>query len=188
MKNYIKGTKVALIVTLLLASINVFSIEGQVDNIPTGWSKSGANAKEFIVQLDKNESYSGNSSMFIFSKENNLDSNGLLSVTQFSSAKEYQGKRLKVSLHLKGNIKKGHFGVWFQTYDKKQNILDRRYTSFTEANAAADWTESSVVIDINENVESVLYGIYVNGRGQYWMDNVSVEIVSDETPLAGIIQ
>ena len=188
MKSYIDGMKITFASTLMLTSIYVFSVEKQVDNIPTGWNKSGGNAEEFIVQVDKDESYSGNNSMSIFSIDQSADHNGLVSVTQFSSAEEYRGKRLKVSIHLKGYIDRGHFGVWFQTYDNKQNILDRRYTSFTEASAIKEWTASSVVVDIKDNVASILYGVYVNGRGQYWIDNVNVQSVSDETALAGIIQ
>lgn len=188
MKKYVKGSRVHLAATMLLLANSAFSSNTQVDNIPIGWSKSGTNAEEFVVQLDREASYSGNNSTAIRSIDKDAQGNGQLTVFQFSSAADYRGKRLKVSIYLKGNIHKGQFGVWFQTFDDKQNTLERVFTSFTETDTVSTWTESSVVIDINKNVENILYGIYVDGRGEYWMDYVTIDTVSNDTPLSGTIK
>src|SRR5262249_45969652 len=63
-----------------------------------------------------------------------------------------------------------------QTSDYMQN----RPVMFT-----TDWTRQEVVLDVPRNAVGVTYGFMLGGSGQAWLDDVAIDVVSEDVATTG---
>jgi hypothetical protein len=86
-------------------------------------------------------------------------------------------------MFIKANNPDSQAGLWFQTLDENRKTLGRHSNVPKEGRQRSDWSEASIVVDIDKQVSDMIFGIYVSGKGKFWLDKVSFEIVAKDTPL-----
>ncbi len=50
-----------------------------------------------------------------------------------------------------------------------------------------DWATHSVVLDVAEEAETILFGIFLSLQGQVWMSDVHLDVVGQEVPTTDIL-
>jgi hypothetical protein len=45
-----------------------------------------------------------------------------------------------------------------------------------------EWRTEQVLLDVPEHASTVTYGVSLHGGGQVWIDNVRIEVVSEQIP------
>lgn len=50
-----------------------------------------------------------------------------------------------------------------------------------------DWQEYSVVLDVPEEAKSVNYGFFVSGKGQVWVNGLTVTKVGSDVPVTNML-
>jgi len=179
---------------LLIFLFNCIELQAK-DEIPDGWDKwvnSAYSPTAYEVGIDTKVFYSPPKSYYIKFIEPTSKSNNYIpsaSIHQYLSGKDFLGKRIRVSAFLKGdslNKKASLFIHIFSHKDGKAEYLRQADNPILGINGTTNWKLCSVVVDVPENAHRFLYGIYIEGEGQAWIDDVNIEIVGKDIPEKGV--
>lgn len=173
---------------LILAAVPaaVLLTAGYNTQIPNGWFPAGSNPSEYEMSIDKKIFQNGNSSAFIKSKSPKLNDFGTL--MQTIDAKDYLGKRLKLSGHIKSQDVNGWSGMWMRIDgDNNQqlgfdNMQNRAITGTT------NWEKYEIVLDVPGNSKTLNYGVLLGGNGKVWIDNLKMEEVDKNVPVTNLMK
>jgi len=149
--------------------------------LPEGWLKAGSVPADYKMGVDVNINFDGGKSAFI--EADNTDSSGFGTLMQNASVEDYLGKRVQLTIYIKALDVTGWTGAWFRIDGEQvkplafDNMSNRAITDTTE------WTKYTMVLDIPNNATNMAYGVLLNGNGKVWFDNLSFEIVDNNTPV-----
>ncbi len=145
-----------------------------------GWFKTGSKAKSYEVGLNSAASKTGKKCAYIKSVEENI--NGFGALMQRCDAKNYLGKRVKMTAYIKAENVKNWSGMWLRVdskYSKKSlsfdNMRDRPIKGTT------DWVKCEIILNVPKESSTLNYGVLLNGEGEVFFDRVSFEILGDIT-------
>ncbi|MDJ0288373.1 MULTISPECIES: helix-turn-helix domain-containing protein [Bacillus] len=145
-----------------------------------GWGLSGSHPHMYEMGVDTAEFHTGKQSGVLSSKEG-VQEGQFATMMQGFQAKEYVGKRLKLSAFLKTeNVSSA--GIWMRVDDGKgdtvqfDNMQNRPVTDSTE------WNQYAIVLDIPTRSESIHFGVLLSGHGTVWADGFRFEEVDEKTP------
>lgn len=148
-----------------------------LDGIPN-WFVTGSNIDKFQVELDRIEFYSGKQALLLESKkESEVQSGDFITVMQQFSASNYLEKRVRFTGYLHTLIKEGRASLWIRvdgnnmTQLKFDNMLNRPVVGETK------WQPYSCVVDVPKEAEIINIGVLLEGIGQVWADQFSLDIV-----------
>ena len=168
--------------TIILSLLIVVSIgfNSCNQNLLKGWFKAGNSPKSYKIGLDNSIFQNGEKSAFIESTESDI--NGFGTLMQTCSAKEYLGKKVKMSGFIKTENISNWVGMWLRIDSKKNsdmkyfdNMRDR------QIKGTINWTKYEIILDIPTNSNSMNFGVLINGTGKVWFDNLSFEVVGKST-------
>ncbi|MFT5436740.1 MAG: hypothetical protein ACI840_001389 [Ulvibacter sp.] len=168
--------KIFSIVVVLAILIGTYSFTplNNLDN----WFKAGSNPNGYETRLDTSTFYTGVSSAIIESKEKKTKGFGTL--MQSCSAKNYLGKRVKLSGYLKTENVKKWAGLWFRVDGENQKrVLSFENMRQRKIKGTTDWTKHEITLDVPKNALSLNFGSLIVGSGKVWFDNISFEVVAD---------
>ena len=145
---------------------------------PTGWSHAGANPDRYTIGVDSQVAHGGRRSAFLESHAS--ASAGMWStIPQTIDAAPYLGRRLRVSAYLRGRAPASceAFVRVDGQYEGKPATLRFTSTEQKPQRCGAEWREFSLVVDVPEGSEKIVYGFGIKGRGRVWIDDVGVMAV-----------
>lgn len=97
---------------------------------------------------------------------------------QTCSAREYLGKRIKMTGFIKTQDIKNWAGMWLRIDGKANknslsfdNMQDRPIQGTTE------WKQYTIKLDVPENAFTLNFGALLKGTGKVWFDDVKFEII-----------
>jgi hypothetical protein len=177
-KETMKNLQKTIILSLLIiVSIGFMSCN---KNLPKDWFKAGNSPKNYKIGLDNSIFQNGEKSAFIESTESEI--NGFGTLMQTCSAKEYLGKKVKLSGFIKTENISKWVGMWLRIDPIKSpsteyfdNMRDNQIKGTT------NWTKYEIILDIPTNSNSMNFGVLINGTGKVWFDNLSFEVVGNST-------
>ena len=147
--------------------------------LPEPWFEAGY-PDNYSVGIDSEIYHTAPRSVFIVSDKKR--SRGFGCIMQTSSAKDYLGKKIKLSGYLKSEKVKGWAGFWLRVDDEKSgksvsfdNMKDRSIKGTT------DWTRYEIVLYVPKNSSTLNYGALLSGAGKIWFDSVVIEEVPMDT-------
>ena len=166
------------IVSLGFISCNQNS--NQNKGLSNEWFKAGNSPQSYEVGLDKSISQNGNNSSFIESKESKIQGFGTL--MQTCSAKEYLGKKVKMSGFIKTEQVSDWVGMWLRI-DPNNSPSNKYFNNMSKnpIKGTTNWTKYEIVLDVPSNSNSLNFGVLISGTGKVWFDNLSFEIVGNST-------
>ena len=148
------------------------------------WFKAGSEPTKYEMGIDTETFKIGGSAAYIASKETKIKGFGTL--MQSCSAKDYLGKRIKMSGYVKSDEVKGWAGLWLRvdgTNGTKplamDNMGDRKIIGTTE------WTEYHITLDVPSESTTLNFGALLDGTGKIWFDNITFTIVDNSTKTTG---
>jgi hypothetical protein len=153
-------------------------------NEPEGWFKSGSNPSDYDVSIDQNERLRSKPSCYIKSHDS---PRGFCTLMQIFEADAYLGKRVKLTGNAKSEALEDWAGFWMRVDgpEKKQlsfdNMQDRPIKGTT------GWTKYQVVLDVPKDGVHIAFGLLMGGRGQIWMADLALEIVSQDVPATDLV-
>ncbi|HEX2937266.1 MAG TPA: helix-turn-helix transcriptional regulator [Bacteroidales bacterium] len=140
-----------------------------------GWFKAGNKPNSYSVGLDKSIYKSGGSSAFIESIEKRI--NGFGTLMQTCSAKDYLGKRIKITAYIKSEKVSDWAGMWMRVDSKTREPLSFDNMQDRAIKGSKDWTKCEIVLDVPEESGTLNFGILISGTGKVWFDDISFEVV-----------
>jgi hypothetical protein len=101
----------------------------------------------------------------------------------------YLGKRLKMSAWVMTKLTSGTANLWIRVDGEwnKNSIKPGCFDNMEDRpiSGETDWTQYDLVVDVPETSNHVWFGCYLDGKGQLWMDDFSLQTVGKEVPLTG---
>ena len=169
--------KIASITLLILLSIGLNSC---AENSPKHWYIAGSNPERYSVGIDKSKAKNGQQSAFLMS--NNATPNQFGTLMQSCDAKEYTGKKIKMSGFIKSEKVRDWSGLWLRidsTYNPTIKYFDNMRNR--PIGGDTDWTKYEIIMDVPKNSFSMNFGVLLTGTGKVWIDNVKFEIIGNST-------
>ena len=143
--------------------------------VPTGWSAAADDPKSYRVGVDRQVQYQGKPSVFLGALV--PEPNGVVALTQQFDAKQYQGKRVRLSAVLRAE-------------NVVQAALSLRQTSGAEISGdvsslsgSHSWKLYAVVIDVPESANTLSFSVRLKGTGKVWSSNFDFHEVAKSVPL-----
>ena len=154
------------------------------DMIPEGWFKSGSEPQDYLIGIDRESSEQGHSSAFIKSKE--LKPSGYCDLMQEIKAENYRGERVRLS----GYVKTKFVSYWAGLFLIVEDNMDRPIAFDNMQNRPlvgnSDWVKYEIVLDVPQNSEKILFGASLHGKGEIWIDNLKLLVVSKNVPVTDL--
>jgi len=151
---------------------------------PTGWFNAGSKPKSYEMGIDKGAGQDGKNAATIKSIDKKIDGFGTL--MQQSKPDKYHGKRIKMTGFVKSENVTTWAGLWFRVDQAgSQQPLSFDNMGDRPIKGTTDWTKYEIVLDVPSNASLIAYGALLDGTGQIWFDNITIEIVDDNVPTTG---
>ncbi|MEM7457369.1 MAG: hypothetical protein AAF456_23740 [Planctomycetota bacterium] len=178
--------------TVLCAQADVLvngNFEAVEEDLPDGWefnSQSGGR-----IYIDQEDAVSGDRSVLVDATESSDENDRLFAnLSQLLDGKPFQGKRMRFRASVKtaDMAPDATANLWFrvdrETADDSylvgafDNMQDRPIR-------LTEWDEYEIVLDVDDDAEQIIVGMFVIGTGKAWIDRVSFEEVGDEVATTG---
>jgi hypothetical protein len=171
--------------------ISVFPQENQFPNVnlplekqkdvPSGWILSGSNPRDYEIEQDSYDPYSGYFSVYLTSAVSRPQ--GYVTLMQVIKADNYKGERICFSGYVKAKFVSDWAGLWMRVDD-----VIGRPLSFDNMNERpivgnSDWVKYEVVLDVPTNSSEISFGVLLDGSGQIWIDNLEIKVVGLDIPV-----
>lgn len=159
----------------------VESTKSKLEAIPSGWCLSGSHPADYIAGIDKTQAHSGSQCASLVNRVAAPDVAGFATLMQEVSAKNYAGKRIKMSAWLKTEEIQSWASLWLSVYGPAgrtnvsfDNMCDRTITGTTS------WTKHDIVLDVPFDGTKLGFGAILAGVGQLWVDDFTFEEVGSD--------
>ncbi|MBN8697462.1 MAG: hypothetical protein J0L87_13105 [Bacteroidetes bacterium] len=150
-------------------------------DLPTGWGKAGSKPDSYEMGIDKGAGQNGTNAATVKSIDKTIEGFGTL--MQQCVVGKYLGKRVRMTGFIKSENVSNWAGFWFrvdQAGTQKSIALDNMANR--PIKGTTDWTKYELVLDVPKNASLISYGALLNGTGQIWFDNITIEIVDNTIP------
>lgn len=156
-------------------------------DLPTGWFNAGSKPKSYEMGIDKGAGQDGKNAATIKSIDKEISGFGTL--MQQSKPDKYLGKRIKMTGVVKTENVANWAGLWFRV-DQEGSKEPLSFDNMHERpiKGTSDWKKYEIVLDVPNNASLIAYGALLEGTGQIWFDNITIEIVDNSTPTTGSIK
>ena len=166
-------------VLLLLTTVALLSFD-----LPTGWFAAGSKPKSYEMGIDKGAGKDGKNAATIKSIDKKIEGFGTL--MQQSKPDKYLGKRIRMTGFVKSENVSTWAGLWFRVDQAgSQQSLSFDNMGDRPIKGTTGWTKYEIVLDVPSNASLIAYGALMDGTGQIWFDNITIEIVDDNVPTTG---
>lgn len=150
-----------------------------------GWGRTGWAPGAYDYSTDTSTAYEGESSARIKSKSPFEGADQYTLLEQYLNAKQYVGKRVRVTGYLKSVDVRGVAGLFLRTYDLSggQSVVDLSRLEDKQVTGTTDWGKYEVVMDVPDNTYAISYGLSITGQGEVWLDALALEVVGTDVPV-----
>lgn len=162
--------------------------QAAANEVPEGWVVAGTAPQDYQVSVlpEKRE---GNNVVLLESVANpNPSKFGTLS--QYCSADQYLGKRVRMTGYLKSENVKNWAGMWFRVDDSKQKDLSLSFDNMSDRpiKNTTDWKKYEIVLDVPQEAGAMAFGVLLEGSGKVWISGISFEVVDQSVPTTNMVK
>ncbi len=169
-------------VPLLLA---IYLLAGDIGKVRADHPKSwGGGGDGYELSRDDTEKHAGKASGCVRSTGD--DANGFGTLTQWFSAADYRGKRLRMTAYVKTDGVEGWSGLWMRIDGKEKTGLAFDNMNGRPVKGTTEWKKYDVVLDVPDDAEEIFFGYLVAGKGRGWVDDIAFEAVGKDVPTTGL--
>jgi hypothetical protein len=154
------------------------------DNLPEGWFKSGTQPQDYSIGIDRSMSSNGNASAYIRSKE--MKPSGSCLLAQEIKAENYRGERVSLSGYVKTKYVSYWSGLFMIAYDAAGRAIAYDNMQNRPVVGSSEWIKYEIVLDIPQNSDKIFFGASLNGKGEIWIDNLKLLVVSKNVPVTDL--
>lgn len=179
-----------VVVVLLMSFGSRAEVSSQTaeERVPEGWILAGTAPKDYQVSVlpEKRE---GNNVVLLESGVN-LDPSKFGTLSQYCSADQYLGKRVRMTGYLKSENVKNWAGMWFRVDDSKQKDLSLSFDNMSDRpiKNTTDWKKYEIVLDVPQQAGAMAFGVLLEGSGKVWISGISFEVVDQSVPTTNMVK
>ena len=162
-------TMAILVFFLTKTNSNAQSIEN--------WFMAGAKPKSYESGFDKSNYKAGSKSAYLKSKESKIKGFGTL--MQQCDAKDYLGKKIKMTAYIKSEDVKNWAGMWMRIDSKYGKVLGFDNMGKRPIKGTTDWKKYEIILDVSPDSGTLNYGFLLDGTGQIWFDQLNIEVIGN---------
>jgi peptidase S41-like protein len=107
-------------------------------------------------------------------------SNGKFSTLTNAVPISFAGKRIELRGFLKSDAVSGYFGMWLRE-DGDDGQLGFDNMQNRQLKGTTDWTEYSIILPLNPDAKTLVFGFLMEGTGKTWADDL--QLLVDGTPV-----
>jgi erythromycin esterase len=137
----------------------------------TGWSGPTVDPSGYESGLDYAVTHSGGASAYVKASSDNISDRTSLSQQIFGDL--YRGKRIRLTAYLRSENVTVAAGLFLGDDSMQGQPIA----------GTTDWTRYELVVDVPQDVFPTWLGLWLQGQGQVWMDDLHLEIVGKNVPL-----
>jgi hypothetical protein len=147
-----------------------------------GWNLSGTHPDLYQIFVDHAERHEGqNSGAIVCTKARCADPGTLM---QSFRADEYRGQRVRLSAWVKTKDA-GRANLWMRVVGVDSEVLAFDDMSDRPKSGTLDWRRQEIVLSVPQGSVLIELGLSLEGRGQAWLDDVSLETVDKKFRTTG---
>lgn len=155
-------------------------IEMSIKEDVKGWSLSGSNPEAYEMAVDPVIFHTGAKSGVLYSIKK-VNDQQFATMMQGFQAKQYQGKRLKLSCFLKtDDVTKA--SAWMRIDNSSGDSIAFDNMHNRAITGTSDWNHYTIILDVPEESSSIHFGVLLIGKGKVWADNFQFTVVDEKTP------
>lgn len=141
------------------------------------WIVTGSAPDKYRACIDSKNFHMGSKSATLYSISEDIMQQEFGTIMQQLSAKNYRGKRMCFKGFVKTKDVEQWCGIWFRIDGKQGEMLKFDNMQSRAITGTTDWNLYSCVLDVPSDGEILNIGVLLMGKGQIWLDNVSLEEV-----------
>jgi hypothetical protein len=153
--------------------------------VPTGWQAVTDGSGEYTVSADVARRDGGQGYAGATIKANAVSPRGSAMLAQSIRADAYRGKRVRLTGFLKTIGVNEGTAVLFMRVDGEGTVQTSDFMENRPLMLTSDWARQEIVLDVPRNAVGFTYGFMLGGSGQVWLDDVQLDVVSDDVPTTG---
>ena len=162
--------------------------QAAANEVPEGWVVAGTAPQDYQVSVlpEKRE---GNNVVLLESVAN-PDPSKFGTLSQYCSADQYLGKRVRMTGYLKSENVKNWAGMWFRVDDSKQKDLSLSFDNMSDRpiKNTTDWKKYEIVLDVPQEAGAMVFGVLLEGSGKVWISDISFEVVDQSVPTTNMVK
>jgi RNA polymerase sigma factor (sigma-70 family) len=145
---------------------------------PKGWWGGSGNPNAYQVGVDREVSKSGKASAYV--QMQGADAKAFGTLAQAFQAKDYLGKRVRLSAYLKTENATGGAGLWMRVDGPGCTLAFDNMEKRMVQGTTKDWKKVEIVLDVPEKASAITIGLMVTGNGKAWVDDFQLERVGKD--------
>ncbi|MEJ0043942.1 MAG: hypothetical protein WDM81_17775 [Rhizomicrobium sp.] len=148
---------------------------------PKGWFVAGSTPQDYDFGAEHVDGSAGAKSAFIRAKTD--APHGFGTLMQEFVPQAYRGKRVRLSARLR-TADAARAQLWMRMDGPDNKILGFYNMDDRPVVGTAGWSRYDIVLDVPDKTTGLAFGVFLNGRGEVWMDDFKFEIVSNAVPVS----
>lgn len=169
------------VVLAALATSSLLALAGPPEKLPAAWIVTGPAPHKFSSGIETSDVGGVRGAKFLRNKTDDGETWGAL--TQQISAQRYLGQRLQFKARIRTADISNYAGLWMRV-----DTPARRGVSFYNSmdrpiRGTTGWQERTVTLDVPADASTVSFGVIGAGKGQVWIDALTLEPVGRNVPV-----
>jgi hypothetical protein len=153
--------------------------------IPKGWSVSGDAPTKYLTGLDPTVTYGNLPCVTI---KAGPDPSEFGAICQTIKADMYRGKRLRFTAVVRSLDVENMAALFMRVGGAGDQMLGIDNMRNRPITGTTDWIHYTVVLNIAEEAETIVFGILLSLHGQVWMADVHLDEVGPEVPTTDLME
>jgi hypothetical protein len=176
-------------VALLVAAAEAQD-HARVGPMPYGWYAVGIQSGEYAVGTDLSLREGGQAQHGATIHSIAEAPKSFAALQQSIQAEQYRGRRVRLAAFVRTGLRGGGTGtlgsaaLWMRV-DGPNGTESGDYVTGRPIRQGSEWTLQEVVLDVPSDARGLSFGVLMNGAGQVWIDEASLETVGFQAPLTG---
>jgi transcriptional regulator with XRE-family HTH domain len=153
--------------------------------IPKGWFVTGDAPDHYEIGVDPAIMYEKKPCVTVKAGPDPIEFAGL---AQEIKAEAYHGKRLRFSAALRSEDLENRAALFMRVRGPNGKLLAFDNMRDRYISGSIDWTHHSIVLDVGQDAEDILFGFFSSAAGQAWMADVKLDVVGRDIPTTDILE
>ena len=168
----------------LVTKLNAQEVDSE--KYPLDWSTGQSEPKRYEIGCDKSLEHNGQNVFTIKSIKSKID--GFGSSMKTIKSDFYLGKTVRMTGYVKTEKVKSLAGLWMRVDYYKAQVLAFDNMQNRGIKGTTDWMKYEVVLFVPTDATSISYGVLLDGTGQVWFKDVTLDVVDDSLEETGSIK
>lgn len=154
---------------------------------PKGWFKNGTANDLYEIGVDENNAWGGMPSAY--ARSTGAADGKFGGMMQSIAAETYQNQRVRLNGWVKTQDANDGAHLWLRIDGQEpKQMLGFDNMEGRAPKGTTDWQDHTIVLDVPAGATKLNYGFFVKGKGQMWVNGVTITPVGAEVPVTNMLK